>query len=104
LIERHSRSMKVLSMKRPRPSIEISTPTVTSLLAKASAVKVEPRTVLKVRGFPNRSSASRRPSFLETAPTAPRALLPGLLAQTRLLVSAACRSDCLARSAMTAAA
>ena len=33
--------MKMLSMKRPRPSIEISTPAVTSLLVKASAVKVE---------------------------------------------------------------
>jgi hypothetical protein len=31
-----------LSMKRPRPSIEITTPAVTSLLVKASAVKVEP--------------------------------------------------------------
>ena len=41
-IERHSRSMKMLSMKRPRPSIEITTPAVTSLLVKASAVKVEP--------------------------------------------------------------
>jgi hypothetical protein len=28
--------MKMLSMKRPRPSIEISTPAVTSLLVKAS--------------------------------------------------------------------
>ena len=37
-----SRSMKMLSMKRPRPSIEISTPAVTSLLVKASAVNVEP--------------------------------------------------------------
>src|SRR5271167_1744825 len=50
--------MKMLSMKRPRPSIEIATPAVTSLLAKASAVKVEPWTVLKIRGLPNRSSAS----------------------------------------------
>jgi hypothetical protein len=48
----------MLSMKRPRPSIEIMTPAVTSLLVKASAVKVEPWTVLKIRGFPNRSSAS----------------------------------------------
>jgi len=31
-------------MKRPCPSIEISTPAVTSLLVKASAVKVEPWT------------------------------------------------------------
>src|ERR1700722_16186244 len=44
LNERHSRSMKMLSMKRPRPSIEITTPAVTSLLVKASAVKVEPWT------------------------------------------------------------
>jgi hypothetical protein len=43
--------MKMLSMKRPRPSIEIATPAVTSLLVKASAVKVEPWTVLKIRGF-----------------------------------------------------
>ena len=41
VIERHSRSMKMLSMKRPRPSIEITTPAVTSLLVKASAVKVD---------------------------------------------------------------
>ena len=34
----------MLSMKRPRPSIEIATPAVTSLLVKASAVKVEPWT------------------------------------------------------------
>src|SRR6516225_1738484 len=36
--------MKMLSMKRPRPSIEITTPAVTSLLVKASAVKAEPWT------------------------------------------------------------
>src|SRR3984957_11678628 len=36
--------MKMLSMKRPRPSIGITTPAVTSLLVKASAVKVEPWT------------------------------------------------------------
>src|SRR5580693_7132159 len=44
LIERHSRSMKMLSMKRPRPSIEIATPVAASLPAKASAVNVEPWT------------------------------------------------------------
>src|ERR1700675_3156343 len=44
LIERHSRSMKMLSMKRPRPSIEIATPAAASLPAKASAVNVEPWT------------------------------------------------------------
>src|SRR5271166_2829088 len=37
LIERHSRSMKMLSMKRPRPSIEIATPAAASLPAKALA-------------------------------------------------------------------
>ena len=42
LIERHSRSMKMLSMKRPRPSIEIATQVAASLPAKASAVNVEP--------------------------------------------------------------
>jgi hypothetical protein len=42
LIERHSRSMKMLSMKRPRPTIEIATPAAASLPANASAVKVEP--------------------------------------------------------------
>src|SRR5271166_2685529 len=57
-MERHSRSMKMLSMKRPRPSIEIAMPAAASLPAKASAVKVEPLSVLKIRGFPNRSSAS----------------------------------------------
>jgi hypothetical protein len=34
--------MKMLSMKQPRPSIEIATPAAASLPAKASAVKVEP--------------------------------------------------------------
>ncbi len=49
LMERHSRSMNMLSMKRPRPSmkrprpsIEIATPAAASLPTKASAVKVEP--------------------------------------------------------------
>ena len=36
--------MKMLSMKRPRPSIEIATPVAASLPAKASAVNVEPWT------------------------------------------------------------
>src|SRR5271166_6616528 len=40
-IGRYSRSMKMLSMKRPRPSIEIATPAAASLPAKASAVKVD---------------------------------------------------------------
>src|ERR1700730_6917730 len=36
LIERHRRSMKMLSMKRPRPSIEIATPAASSLPVNAA--------------------------------------------------------------------
>src|SRR5271157_5458531 len=45
-MERHNRSMKMLSRKRPRPSIEIATPAAASLPAKAKAwaVKVQPLT------------------------------------------------------------
>ena len=42
LIERQSRSMKMLSMKRPRPSIEISTPAASSLPVKAALVNCAP--------------------------------------------------------------
>jgi hypothetical protein len=61
LMERHSRSMKMLSMKRPRPSIEIATPAAASLPANASAVKVEPWTP-----FCLSSGNSRGVDFLAT--------------------------------------
>src|SRR5580704_11586102 len=42
-MERHSRSMKMLSMKRPRPSIEIATPAVTSLLVSRRSPSIKVR-------------------------------------------------------------
>src|ERR1700730_9526648 len=42
LIERHRRSMKMLSMKRPRPSIEIATPAASSLPVNAALVNCAP--------------------------------------------------------------
>ena len=42
LIERHNRSMKMLSMKRPRPSIEIAMPAASSMPVKAALVNCAP--------------------------------------------------------------
>jgi hypothetical protein len=44
LIERHSRLMKMLSVKRPRPSIEIATPAASSLRVNAALVNCAPWT------------------------------------------------------------
>jgi hypothetical protein len=41
-IERHRRPMKLLSMKRPRPSIEIATPAASSFPEKAALVNWAP--------------------------------------------------------------
>ena len=57
LMERHSRSMNMLSMKRPRPSIEIATPAAAAAdesLGGESGALIG----IEIQGFPNRSSAS----------------------------------------------
>src|SRR5271163_5016506 len=58
LIERHSRSMKMLSMKRPRPSIEIAILAASSLPVNAALVNCAPWSVLNIRGLPYRCRAS----------------------------------------------
>src|ERR1019366_9969875 len=50
--------MKILSMKRPRPSIEIATPAASSLPVNAALVNWDPWSVLNIFGFPCWSSAS----------------------------------------------
>src|SRR5208282_3320490 len=61
LIERHRRSMKMLSMKRPRPSIEIATPAASSLPVNAALVNCAPWTP-----FCLSSGNSRGVDFLAT--------------------------------------
>jgi hypothetical protein len=56
--ERHSRSMKTLSIQRPRPSIETLIPAATSVPVKAAPVNWLPWSVLKISGLPQRVSAS----------------------------------------------
>src|SRR5467141_5252064 len=55
---RHSRSMKTLSIHRPRPSIEMRTPAAASVPVKAALVNWLPWSVLKIAGLPKRASAS----------------------------------------------
>src|SRR5215831_15255751 len=56
--ERHSRSMNTLSIHRPRPSIEMRTPTAASVPVKAALVNWLPWSVLKISGLPKRANAS----------------------------------------------
>ena len=62
LIERHSRSMKMLSMKRPRPSIEIAILAASSLPVNTVLVNCAPWSVLNIRGLPYFCKASFRAS------------------------------------------
>src|SRR6266481_385135 len=55
---RHSRSMKTLSIHRPRPSIEMRTPAAASAPVKEALVNWLPWSVLKISGLPKRASAS----------------------------------------------
>jgi hypothetical protein len=52
LSDRHSRSMKTLSIQRPRPSIEMRIPASRNVLVKAKLVNCEPWSVLKMSGLP----------------------------------------------------
>jgi hypothetical protein len=50
--------MKILSMKRPRPSTEIVMPAASSLPVNATLVNLDSWSALKLFGLPCRSSAS----------------------------------------------
>ena len=56
---RHSRSMKMLSRNRPRPSMLTRTPRVSNSSRNAALVNCTPWSVLKISGWPCRSIASR---------------------------------------------
>ena len=60
--DRHSRSMKMLSRKRPRPSIENATPAPRTRSANASLVNWDPWSVFRISG-------ARQPSALSRAST-----------------------------------
>jgi len=50
--------MNTLSIQRPRPSMEIATPTWASAPVNAAEVNCEPWSVLKISGLPNFARAS----------------------------------------------
>src|SRR5580700_7183181 len=56
---RHSRSTKMLSAKRPRPSMLIATPWPRSTPVKPASVNWLPWSVLKISGRPWRSASSK---------------------------------------------
>src|SRR6476619_2838440 len=58
LRDRHSRSMKTLSIQRPRPSMEILIPAPANAPVKAALVNWLPWSVLKISGLPYRARAS----------------------------------------------
>ena len=60
LSERHSRSIKMLSMHRPRPAIEIWMPAACKRPVKAPLVNWLPWSVLKISAGPWRASAASR--------------------------------------------
>src|SRR5690554_4744639 len=62
---RHSRSMKTLSIQRPRPSIEMRMPAPFSVVVKAKLVNCEHWSVLKMSGLPCRAIASSRAADAE---------------------------------------
>ena len=49
---RHNRSMKTLSIQRPRPSMEMRMPASLSVAVKAKRVNCAPLSVLKMSGLP----------------------------------------------------
>src|SRR5690606_40839023 len=49
---RHSRSMKTLSIQRPRPSMEMRMPASFNVVVKAKLVNCDPWSVLKMSGLP----------------------------------------------------
>src|SRR5258705_3954341 len=55
---RHSRSMKTLSIHRPRPSIEMRICAAASAPVKAALVNWLPWSVLKISGLPKRANAA----------------------------------------------
>src|SRR6266849_9925275 len=59
--------MKILSMKRPRPSIEIAMPAASSLPVKAALVNCAPWSVLNIFGAPCRASASSNAAMQKPA-------------------------------------
>ena len=59
--------MNTLSIHRPRPSIEMGTPAVSSTPVKRGEVNWLPWSVLKISGRPNRVRASSRASMQNSA-------------------------------------
>jgi hypothetical protein len=60
LSERQTRSMKTLSIQRPRPSIEMRMPAVWSRPVKAVLVNCAPWSVLNISGLPPKFLDSQR--------------------------------------------
>ncbi len=58
LSERHSLSIKMLFMERPRPPMENARPADSRLPANSARVNCAPWSALKMRGFPCRTRAS----------------------------------------------
>ena len=61
--DRQRRSMKTLSIQRPRPSMEMRTPASMRTSVKRGLVNWLPWSVLKIDGRPNRAIASSRASM-----------------------------------------
>src|SRR6516162_5655207 len=66
---RHNRSMKMLSIQRPLPSMLIVIPHRSSTAMNSVSVNWQPWSVLKISGRPYPASASSRASMQKSAPS-----------------------------------